>query len=165
MYRQCNASMHSEQNQPFLCIGCIASIYFLKILAHSAATVQCITYRWIRGYLGYQRHKWGFQCYQQRCSRWFLAWYQWYRILHIMFNEKKRSQGALWMVTLFIILLLLLFCNGIFPYLLYFLAPQCAHSIGLKPSIHQTSRCWVAVTELCPPSMYSATAPTDSIHL
>ena len=106
-----------------------------------------------------------FQCYQQRCSRWFLAWYQWYRILHIMFNEKKRSQGALWMVTLFIILLLLLFCTGIFPYLRYFLAPQCAHSIGLRPSIHQTSRCWVAVTELCPPSMYSATAPTDSIHL
>ena len=168
MYRQCNASMHSEPNQPFLCNGCIASIYFLKILAHSAATVQCmsrynhLTYRWIRGY---QRHKWGFQCYQQRCSRWFLAWYQWYRILHIMFNEKKRSQGALWMVTLFIILLLLLFCTGIFPYLRYFLAPQCAHSIGLRPSIHQTSRCWVAVTELCPPSMYSATAPTDSIHL
>ena len=90
---------------------------------------------------------------------------QWYRLLHVMFNEKKRSQGALWMVTLFIILLLLLFCTGIFPYLRYFLAPQCAHSIGLKPSIHQTSRCWVAVTELCPPSMYSATAPTDSIHL
>ena len=118
MYRQCNASMHSEQNQPFLCIGCIASIYFLKILAHSAATVQCITYRWIRGYLGYQRHKWGFQCYQQRCSRWFLAWYQWYRLLHVMFNEKKRSQGALWMVTLYIIILSIrgpqssAFCGG-----------------------------------------------------
>lgn len=158
MYRQCNASMHSEPNQPFLCNGCIASIYFLKILAHSAATVQCmsrynhLTYRWIRGY---QRHKWGFQCYQQRCSMIspIARYVQWEK-------EVARCPVNGDFIYYFVIIIILYRDLPISS-----LAPQCAHSIGLRPSIHQTSRCWVAVTELCPPSMYSATAPTDSIHL
>ena len=168
MYRQCNASMHSEPNQPFLCNGCIASIYFLKILAHSAATVQCmsrynhLTYRWIRGY---QRHKWGFQVPMLPTAVLKMVSGLVSMISHIAHYVQWKKEVARCPVNgdfiYYFVIIIILYRD--LP--ISSLAPQCAHSIGLRPSIHQTSRCWVAVTELCPPSMYSATAPTDSIHL
>ena len=96
-----------------------------------------------------------FQCYQQRCSMIspIARYVQWEK-------EVARCPVNGDFIYYFVIIIILYRDLPISS-----LAPQCAHSIGLRPSIHQTSRCWVAVTELCPPSMYSATAPTDSIHL